>query len=68
MQHIVLNIAGMTCNGCANSVKQALTALPGVAKVEVSLEHANAEISFDATKTNVNAFNQAVVAAGFEAS
>lgn len=66
MQHIILNISGMTCSGCTNSVKRVLTALPGVTKVDVSLEHGHAEIAFDPEQTNVEAFRLAISAAGFE--
>ena len=66
MQHIVLNIAGMTCGGCTNSVKQVLTALPGVAKVDVSLQHGNAEVAFDPAQSSIEALRQAVTNAGFE--
>lgn len=68
MQHIVINISGMTCGGCTNSVKRVLTAIPGVSEVDVSLEHANAAIEFDPAKTDVNAFKKAIETAGFEVS
>ena len=68
MQHIVINVSGMTCGGCSNSVKRVLTALPGVGEVNVSLEHANTSIEFDPEKTGIEAFKKAIEAAGFEAS
>ncbi|WP_124950034.1 heavy-metal-associated domain-containing protein [Sulfuriferula thiophila] len=66
MQHIVLNITGMTCGGCTNSVKRVLSALPGIGEVNVSLEHANAEVEFDPAVVNIEALKQAIEAAGFE--
>ena len=66
MQHIVLNITGMTCGGCTNSVKRVLTALPGVGEVNVSLEHANAEVEFDPALVSVEALKHAIETAGFE--
>ncbi|MDR3393123.1 MAG: heavy-metal-associated domain-containing protein [Sulfuriferula sp.] len=68
MQHIILNITGMTCGGCTNSVTRVLSALPGVGKVNVSLEHANAEVEFDPTKSSIEALKQAIETAGFEVS
>lgn len=68
MQHIVLNITGMTCGGCTNSVKRVLTALPGVGEVNVSLEHTNAEIEFDPAQASVEALKHAIEAAGFTVS
>ncbi len=66
MQHIVLNISGMTCGGCTNSVKRVLSALPGVSAVNVSLEHANAEVEFDPAKSSVETLKHAIETAGFE--
>ena len=37
MQHITLNIDGMTCNGCVASVTKILQGVDGVASAEVSL-------------------------------
>ena len=68
MQHIILDIAGMTCGGCTNSVKRVVSALPGVGEVNVSLEHANAEVEFDPALTNVEAMKNAIISAGFEIS
>jgi len=36
-RHITLMISGMTCAGCARSVERILSAVPGVARVEVDL-------------------------------
>ena len=68
MQHIILDIAGMTCGGCTNSVKRVVSALPGVGEVNVSLEHANVEVEFDPAQTNVEAMKNAIISAGFEVS
>lgn len=66
MQHIVLNISGMTCGGCTNSVKRVLSALPGVSTVNVSLEHANAEVEFDPAQSDIETLKHAVETAGFD--
>jgi copper chaperone CopZ len=44
MQH-TYNITGMTCGGCVASVEKALTTVPGVTAVDVSLEKSKAEVS-----------------------
>lgn len=66
MQHITLSVDGMTCGGCVASVTKVLGALPGVAKVEVSLENKNASIDYEAGKTGVDDMKRAIVDAGFE--
>jgi copper chaperone CopZ len=51
MKTEVLNVTGMTSGGCVASVKHALTALPGVAGVEVSLPRKRWR--FGSTKTSL---------------
>ncbi len=68
MQHITLNIDGMTCNGCVASVTKILQGVDGVASAEVSLADKRAEVAFDATKTSVDALIAAVEDGGYDAS
>lgn len=68
MQHITLNIDGMTCNGCVASVTKILQGVDGVASAEVSLADKRAEVAFDATKTSVEALIAAVEDGGYDAS
>ncbi len=42
MKKITLSIAGMTCQGCANTVKAALVGVEGVRRADVSLEQKQA--------------------------
>ena len=68
MQHITLNIDGMTCNGCVASVTKILQGVDGVASAAVSLADKRAEVAFDATKTSVDALIAAVEDGGYDAS
>jgi mercuric ion binding protein len=47
------------------SVQRSLTKINGVAKADVSLEKAEAVITFDDTKTNVEALRKATLSAGY---
>ena len=67
MQTTVINIKGMTCMGCARSVKNVLERIPGVSDVEVSLEDAQVTLQYDAAVTGSDQFKQAIKDAGFEA-
>lgn len=60
-----IQIEGMNCNHCRAAVEKALSAIPGVNKVEVSLENRNAVIDIADTVTN-EALTAAVTDAGFE--
>lgn len=68
MQTLTLNISGMTCDGCVKSITKVLEALDGVAKAEVSLNNANATITYDADKIQTTALIGAVEDAGFDAA
>ena len=50
---------------CVVSVKRSLTKVNGVTKADVSLEKAEAVVSFDDAKTNVEALVKATAGAGF---
>ena len=64
-----LQITGMNCNGCVQSVNRALQNVPGVERAEVSLEQARARIHWKpATAKNISALIGAVQAAGFKAA
>jgi len=61
-----LNVTGMTCGGCVTSVKHALTALPGVAGVAVSLPNKQVEVRYDESKLTVDAMRTALQGAGYD--
>lgn len=66
MQEIVIGVGGMSCQGCVKNVTGVLQALPGVARVAVSLEDAQATIAFDPAQVGEAQFKDAIEAAGFD--
>lgn len=66
MEQIVMGVGGMSCQGCVKNVTGVLLALPGVEQVEVSLEEAQASISYDPQKASLSQFKEAVENAGFD--
>jgi copper chaperone len=66
METIKLDVHGMTCYGCVASVKRVLTALPGVDKVEVTLEPGSATVEFDPARTSAASMKSAIEDAGYE--
>ncbi|AXK38272.1 heavy-metal-associated domain-containing protein [Crenobacter cavernae] len=66
MEKVVLNVAGMSCGGCADSVKAALLALPGVRSVEVGLAEGRVIVERDAGQPAIEALAEAVSDAGFD--
>ncbi len=64
MSRLLLKITGMTCNACADRVKEALLAVPGVQTAEVSYAEALARVSGRPTPEPMMLFS-AVEAAGY---
>ena len=65
MQTLRLNITGMACGGCANTVKQALLALEGVSAAEVLHAEARASVIFDPHNLTPEQIAAAVNVAGY---
>ncbi|QYG02763.1 heavy-metal-associated domain-containing protein [Massilia sp. NP310] len=60
-----LQVEGMTCGGCANSVKRSVLAVDNAAKVEVDLGSKKVRID---TNLGIDQVKAAVVQAGYPVS
>lgn len=60
-----LSVPGMTCAACPITVKKALSRVEGVSDVTVSYHDKQATVTFDDTKTTVDALTQATADAGY---
>ncbi|MGE2732403.1 heavy-metal-associated domain-containing protein [Mycolicibacterium vaccae] len=58
-------VAGMTCGGCANSVRAELKAVPGVVDVDIDLSNGTVTINSDAPLDEA-AVKAAVEEAGYQ--
>ncbi len=67
MKKVTLNISGMTCQGCTNSVKAAVSRVAGVRRVDVSVEQKQARVVLEEAGL-VDDLVSAVREAGYEAS
>jgi copper chaperone len=67
METTILNIKGMTCMGCVNSVTRVLKAIPGVSDARVTLQPAQATVQYDGAATNPAQLKHAVEDAGYDA-
>lgn len=61
-----INITGMTCSGCEEHVKLEIGKLSGISGLEVSYEKANAVVTFDELKTNIDEVKAAVDNTGYK--
>jgi len=66
METLNLNIQGMTCMGCVNSVKRVLAPIAGVANIDVVLESGKVDIEFDANQATPDQLRDAIRHAGYE--
>jgi copper chaperone len=65
-EHLTLNVNGMTCGGCENAVKRAVSMVGGVSAVTASHAEHRVTVDYDASKTNSAAIAKAIQAAGYE--
>ncbi len=65
---VELNVNGMTCSGCAVSVRNALLETPGVTSASVEREAGRATVQYDPAKASTAQLIEAVNKAGFKAS
>jgi len=65
---VELKVSGMTCSGCAVSVRNALLETPGVASAEVDLESALAKVQYDGAQVSTGKLIEAVSKTGFKAT
>ena len=67
MSSQTIQVRGMSCDHCSQTVHRALKAMPGISKVSVSLEKGEVVIDFDDTQINTQTISAKIVKIGFEA-
>lgn len=66
MQDVTFKVTGMSCMGCVNSVKRLLSALDGVAQVDVDLALGLVRVSYDAERVQPPMMKAAIEAGGYQ--
>ncbi len=67
MRSVVLQIRGMHCDGCANSLKALLEREPGVKSPAVAFESGEARVLFDPLKVDEKRLLEVVEQLGYTA-
>ncbi|MDD3893431.1 MAG: copper ion binding protein [Syntrophomonadaceae bacterium] len=62
---INLNVEGMSCMHCVNSVKNSIGSLPGISKVNVELVGKKVSVEYDSEKVNVPKIKDKIEDAGY---
>jgi len=65
MNTLILSVTGMSCMGCVNSVKKLVSALPGIANIEIDLASGRVEVKHDPAQTDVAAIRAAIEDGGY---
>ena len=66
METLVLNVNGMTCNHCKQSVEKAVGAIAGVDSVNVVLEDKKVNVTLDASVVSVDTVKNTIEDIGFD--
>lgn len=67
-QTVTLEVKNMTCAACPITVKRAINKVPGVVSAIVDYDSRTAVVSFDSSKTSVEAITRATADAGYPSS
>lgn len=68
MEQLNLQVTGMTCGGCENAVKRAVSRLEGVASVTASHIANQVTVEYDAAKVDRATIAEAISKAGYVAA
>jgi copper chaperone len=66
MERVELNVEGMTCGGCVNSIQNALNGRDGVANATANLDAKLVTIEFDPAVVQRAGLVEAIEDAGFD--
>jgi len=66
MKKITLEVNGMTCDHCVQTIKGALNKVIGLNLIEINLDKSQVKVEFDESQTNIQILSGEIVALGFE--
>ena len=67
MENTTLKLRGMSCASCASSIEDAINSVPGVDECIVNFGAEQATVKYDPRRTDLEAIQEAVDAAGYSA-
>ena len=66
MANQTLNVEGMTCDHCVQTIKGAVNNLVGISRVEVDLENKQVAVEYDKALVELDSITDKIVEIGFE--
>ncbi|MEK4029865.1 MULTISPECIES: copper chaperone CopZ [Bacillaceae] len=66
MQQVTLNVKGMSCGHCVNSIEGNVGQLKGVESVNVHLNEGKVDIAFDANEVSLKEITEVIEDQGYD--
>lgn len=66
LTQISIEVEGMTCEGCASSIKTAVGELPGVKNCEVQFDAGKVQVQFDPAQVDGPKIFEAIASQGYK--
>ncbi len=66
MTHKNINVEGMTCEHCVETVTKAVNSIDGISQVSVDLDKKQVTVDFDESRTDMDAISSKIIEVGFE--
>ena len=66
MKKITLEVNGMTCDHCVQTIKGTINKIIGLILIEINLDKAQVKVEFDESQTNIKIISGEIVALGFD--
>ena len=66
MANQTLNVEGMTCDHCVQTIKEAVNNLVGMSRVEVDLENKQVAVEYDKALVKLDSITDKIVEIGFK--
>ncbi len=66
MGNITLHVEGMSCGHCVNKIEGSVGELAGVSQVNVKLDDAQVEVSFNESQVSINRIIEIIEDQGYE--
>ncbi len=66
MENVTLNVSGMSCGHCVNSIEGSVGKLDGVNEVKVHLESGKVDVAFDQKKLSLIKIKETIDDQGYD--
>ncbi|MFO1445022.1 copper chaperone CopZ [Bacillus sp. Bva_UNVM-123] len=66
MKNLTLNVKGMSCGHCVNSIEGSVGQLEGVSQVNVKIEVAQVEVTFNESQVSLDKIKETIEDQGYE--